>query len=270
MASVVRASSLFAAKSAFAGKTVQAKATKAQAARSAVVAVTAEKKMFFPGALSPAYLNESLAGDYGWDPLGFGSDPVALDWYRQAELVHARWAMLGVAGILGQEVFGRDVFWYEAGLPENLPSFIGADFNLGSLFAFEFLMMHYVEVRRWQDYKKFGSVNTDPFFPGNSVPNTEKGYPGGIFDPFGFAKGDMKVMQTKEIKNGRLAMVAFVGFTIQAQALGEGPVASWKEHLANPFGSNILTNLGQCVLPASVNAGGITIPTPCLWPGVGL
>eukprot|EP00976_Prorocentrum_cordatum_P025015 508528-Prorocentrum_minimum.AAC.3 len=138
--------------------------------------------------------------------------------------------------------------------------------NAGTLFAFEFAMMHYVEVRRWQDYKKFGSVNTDPFFPNNSVPNTEMGYPGGIFDPFGFAKGDMKELQTKEIKNGRLAMVAFVGFTIQAQALGEGPVASLKEHLANPFGSNILTNLGQCVLPDSVNAGGVIIPTPCLWP----
>ena len=30
---------------------------------------------------------------------------------------------------------------------------------------------------------------------------------GGIFDPFGFAKGNKKELQTKEIKNGRLAMV---------------------------------------------------------------
>lgn len=58
--------------------------------------------MFYPGAISPAYLDQSLAGDYGWDPLGFGADPTALKWYRQAEIVHARWAMLGVAGILGQ------------------------------------------------------------------------------------------------------------------------------------------------------------------------
>eukprot|EP00976_Prorocentrum_cordatum_P025016 508528-Prorocentrum_minimum.AAC.4 len=58
--------------------------------------------MFFPGAPSPEYLNGSLAGDYGWDPLGLGADPVALKWYRQSELQHARWAMFGVAGILGQ------------------------------------------------------------------------------------------------------------------------------------------------------------------------
>lgn len=144
--------------------------------------------------------------------------------------------------------------------------FLGPFCCAGSIFAFEFLLMHYVEVRRWQDYKKPGSVNEDPIFKGNSVPNTEMGYPGGIFDPFGFSKGDMKTMQTKEIKNGRLAMVAFAGFTIQAQALGEGPVESLKQHLSNPGGSNILTNLGKCVLPDSVVASGVVIPTPCLWP----
>lgn len=41
--------------------------------------------------------------------------------YRQSELVHARWAMLGVAGILVQEIVKPGVFWYYAGLPENLP-----------------------------------------------------------------------------------------------------------------------------------------------------
>ncbi len=51
----------------------------------------------------------------------------------------------------------------------------------------------------------------DPIFKGNKVPNPEMGYPGGVFDPLGFSKGDFKEWQTKEIKNGRLAMVAFAG-----------------------------------------------------------
>lgn len=270
MTSKLTATCVKSANSSFAGKnqiSALSQPRKAVPARNLAVSVTAEKKLWAPGVVSPEYLDDSLAGDYGWDPLGLGADPTALKWYRQAELVHARWAMLGVAGILGQEVFNPDVFWYEAGLPENMPAaFQGDQYNLAALLGFEFLMMHYVEVRRWQDYKNPGSVNEDPIFKGNTVPNEETGYPGGIFDPFGYSKGDLKAMQTKEIKNGRLAMVAFVGFTIQAQALGVGPIAAWKEHLSNPFGSNIMTNLGKCVLPDSVVAAGVTIPTPCLWP----
>ena len=46
----------------------------------------------------------SLAGDFGFDPLGLGEDPRSLKWYVQAELVHGRFAMAGVAGILVTDV----------------------------------------------------------------------------------------------------------------------------------------------------------------------
>lgn len=42
-------------------------------------------------------------------------------------------------------------------------------------------------------------VAQDPIFKGNKVPNPELGYPGGIFDPFGFSKGNFKVIITKNI-----------------------------------------------------------------------
>lgn len=45
-----------------------------------------------------------LPGDYGFDPLGLGEEPADLKWYVQAELVHCRFAMAGVAGILGTDV----------------------------------------------------------------------------------------------------------------------------------------------------------------------
>lgn len=50
------------------------------------------------------FRKSSLAGDYGFDPLGLGEDPKSLKWYVQAELVHARFAMAGVAGILFTDV----------------------------------------------------------------------------------------------------------------------------------------------------------------------
>ena len=50
---------------------------------------------------------------------------------------------------------------YTAGEPKNLPDlyFGPSGVNLGGILAWEFLLMHWVEVRRWQDYKVPGSVN---------------------------------------------------------------------------------------------------------------
>ena len=51
----------------------------------------------------PAHLeNSKLPGNFGFDPLGLGADPERLTWFAESERVHARWAMLGVAGILIQ------------------------------------------------------------------------------------------------------------------------------------------------------------------------
>jgi light-harvesting complex I chlorophyll a/b binding protein 4 len=265
------AATMMSSKSLLAGTPLQTARITAQrpAARAGVVVRAADRPLFIPGAAPPEYLDGSLAGDYGWDPLGLGADETARRWYRQSELQHARWAMLGVAGILVQEITRPDIFWYTAGEPKNLPDlYFGPNgVNLGGLLAWEFLLMHWVEVRRWQDYKNFGSVNQDPIFKGNSVPNPEMGYPGGIFDPFGFAKGDFKELQTKEIKNGRLAMVAFAGFTLQAQATGKGPLANLSDHLSSPFTNNITNNIGTCKLPTSVDVQGLSIPITCLWPG---
>ena len=43
---------------------------------------------------------------------------------------------------------------------------------------------------------------------------------GGAFDPLGWSKGDLEDLKVKELKNGRLAMLAFLGFVAQYGATG--------------------------------------------------
>lgn len=199
------------------------------------VKVQAAAGNWFPGSDVPSHLSSStLPGNFGFDPLNLGKEPEALKWYAQAELQHARWAMLGVAGVLGAELTGHD--WFTAGSQEYF-----ADGK--TLFAIQMFLMAWVEIRRYQDYRKPGSANQDPIFTNNKLPDgNEPGYPGGIFDPAGFAKGDINSLKLKEIKNGRLAMVAFLGFVAQHAATGKGPLTNLADHLADPFANLCLTN----------------------------
>ncbi|CAN6484525.1 unnamed protein product [Victoria cruziana] len=201
--------------------------------------VEAKKGEWLPGLASPAYLNGSLPGDNGFDPLGLAEDPENLKWFVQAELVNGRWAMLGVAGMLLPEVFTKIGIinvpeWYDAGKSEYFAS-------SSTLFVIEFILFHYVEIRRWQDIKNPGSVNQDPIFKNYSLPPNEVGYPGGIFNPLNFAP-TMEAKE-KELANGRLAMLAFLGFVIQHNITGKGPFENLVQHLSDPWHNTIVQTL---------------------------
>merc|ERR1712124_76153 len=196
------------------------------------------RPVWFPGNTPPTHLDGSMPGDYAFDPLRLGSEASMLKWFREAELQHCRWAMLGVAGILAGEIARPDIDFYTA--PQELGE--SRLFTIPSLLTVEFLLFHYVEVRRWQDFRNPGSVDQDPIFKQNKLPEHDVGYPGGIFDPLGMSKGDLRQLKEKEIKNGRLAMVTFVGFIAQEQIVHLNPLASLQLHLSSPTKHTIFSN----------------------------
>jgi hypothetical protein len=77
------------------------------------------------------------------------------------------------------------------------------------------------------DYRNPGSQGDGSFFNiTDDFKGNGNGYPGGkLFDPIGFSRGDaarLEEYKVKEVKNGRLAMLALVGFVAQYKATGKG------------------------------------------------
>ncbi|MQL95984.1 hypothetical protein Taro_028649 [Colocasia esculenta] len=210
-------------------------ATPAGGPRRLVVTAAVAKKSWLPGVrgggnlVDPEWLDGSLPGDYGFDPLGLGKDPAFLKWYREAELIHGRWAMAAVVGIfVGQAWSG--VSWFEAGAD---PSAI-APFSFGSLLGTQLLLMGWVESKRWVDFFDPDSQSVEWATPWSRTAENfanatgDQGYPGGkFFDPLSLAGTinngvyvpdveKLERLKLAEIKHARIAMLAMLIFYFEA------------------------------------------------------
>eukprot|EP00879_Flechtneria_rotunda_P032101 GHRR01035256.1.p1 GENE.GHRR01035256.1~~GHRR01035256.1.p1 ORF type:complete len:308 (-),score=82.01 GHRR01035256.1:360-1250(-) len=215
--------------------------------------------LWLPNTTRPAWLDGTLPGDRGFDPLGlarpadfvqigvdendinssknfkagvdgtFAANPdelnenrlapysevFGLQRFRECELIHGRWAMLACLGAVVAEAT-TGVSWAEAGKVE----LDGAQYA-GFQLPFTISQLVWIEAILVGGAEYYRNTELDP---------EKRLYPGGYFDPLNFAGGDDadKVfrLKTAEIKHGRLAMVAFLGYGVQALSTGEGALGS--------------------------------------------
>ena len=164
-----------------------------------------------------------------FDPLGFAekANDATLKRYREAELTHGRVAMLAAVGFLaGEAVEGKSFLWdasitgpaitHLPQVPPILWVFLGAGIAKAESIRAE---IGWVEPKN-VPFDQPGQLRTE-YIPGDIG-----------FDPLNLKPTDpaeFEAMQTKELQNGRLAMLAAAGFMAQELVDGQGIV----QHLLN-------------------------------------
>merc|ERR1711865_1056495 len=164
------------------------------------------RALFLPGGFLdrkdiPTYLTGELAGDYGYDPLSLGKDTTQVLKYRNAELIHARWAMLAATGIIipeGLEANGANLYgstWFETGaqmLNGGTLNYFAVPWGIISnplpLFAIiviEIGLMGAVETYRRSGTGPAGYSPGIGKFDSSIFDGLDSIYPGGPFDPLG-------------------------------------------------------------------------------------
>ena len=166
-----------------------------------------------PGALAPVGI---------FDPLDLGAkaDEMTLKRYREAELTHGRVAMLAVVGFFAGEAVEGSSFLFDSSIHGPAIS------HLAQVPAPFWVLLTIAIGASEQTRAETGWVDPKDVPVGKAGLLKADYTPGDIgFDPLGLKPADAEeliVMQTKELQNGRLAMLAAAGFMAQELVDGKG------------------------------------------------
>ena len=149
--------------------------------------------------------DKTLAGDMNFDPLQIADSPDKLAWYREAEVKHARLAMLAAFGWPVSELtnFGG-LLNGDGRAPSLLNGGLG---NINGVYWGAVVALAVYWESQGLD-KQFGSKDKD-YLPGMLG-----------FDPLG---ADSEGMRSAEITNGRVAMLAITAYAFE-EALTKAPI----------------------------------------------
>ncbi|KAF3446950.1 hypothetical protein FNV43_RR12130 [Rhamnella rubrinervis] len=203
----------------------------------------------------PAYLTGELPGDYGFDVAGLSKDPITFKKYFNFEILHARWAMLASLGALVPEILNLlgafdfvEPVWWRVGyakLKGDTLDYLGIPgLHLAGSQGVVVIAICQALLMVGPEYARYCGIEAlEPlgiYLPGDI------NYPGGaLFDPLNLSKDPVafEELKVKEIKNGRLAMVAWLGFYSQAAWTGKGPVQNLVDHVSDPIHNNVFSML---------------------------
>eukprot|EP00608_Synchroma_pusillum_P010426 CAMPEP_0198421504 /NCGR_PEP_ID=MMETSP1452-20131203/1680_1 /TAXON_ID=1181717 /ORGANISM="Synchroma pusillum, Strain CCMP3072" /LENGTH=240 /DNA_ID=CAMNT_0044141717 /DNA_START=66 /DNA_END=788 /DNA_ORIENTATION=- len=186
----------------------------------------------------PINLDGSLPGDVGFDPAGFSNNPPlpwliggdgarSLKWYREAELVHGRVAMLAFLGWITPEYLHIPAPVFEEKNPlAALYTAPGAGLVQISMAIFLIEVWRIKRVIRGD--KEAGDLGL--------------GQGEGRWNPLklSFSDEEYRLMQVREIKHGRLAMFGILGCILQAKASGVGVITQLGSAFSVPSGRDQL------------------------------